>query len=75
MEGMIRPMTTVTTQSRAEQAAELAIGGMTCASCAAQVEKKLNRLDGVAATVNFATQTARVSFPASVTTGDLISMV
>ena len=45
--------------------AELAIGGMTCASCAARVEKKLNRLDGVSATVNFATETARVTFPAA----------
>ena len=43
--------------------AELAIGGMTCASCAARIEKKLNKLDGVTATVNFATETARVSFP------------
>ena len=55
--------------------AELAIGGMTCASCAARVEKKLNKLDGVTATVNFATETARVSFPATVSTGDLISVV
>ena len=43
---------------------DLAITGMTCASCAARVEKKLNRLDGVAATVNFATESARVTFPA-----------
>ncbi len=43
--------------------ADLVIGGMTCASCAARVEKKLNRLDGVCATVNLATETARVSFP------------
>jgi P-type Cu+ transporter len=42
--------------------AELAIGGMTCASCAARIEKRLNKLGGVTATVNFATQTARVSF-------------
>ena len=42
---------------------ELVIGGMTCASCAARVEKKLNKLDGVTATVNFATETARVSYP------------
>jgi len=55
--------------------AELAIAGMTCASCAARVEKKLNRLDGVTATVNFATETARVTFPATVSTGDLISVV
>jgi Cu+-exporting ATPase len=39
---------------------DLAIGGMTCASCAVRIEKKLNRLDGVAATVNFATGTAHV---------------
>ena len=35
---------------------DLTIGGMTCAACAARVEKKLNRLDGVTATVNFATR-------------------
>ena len=40
---------------------ELAIGGMTCASYAARIEKKLNRLDGVTAAVNFATETARLS--------------
>ncbi|MFD4587572.1 heavy metal translocating P-type ATPase [Streptomyces sp. NPDC058434] len=41
---------------------ELAIGGMTCASCAARVEKKLNRMDGVEATVNYATEKARISY-------------
>jgi Cu+-exporting ATPase len=54
---------------------ELGIGGMTCASCAARIEKKLNKLAGVTATVNFATETAHVSFPAEVSTGDLISVV
>src|SRR5487761_596397 len=54
---------------------ELAISGMTCASCAARVEKKLNKLDGVTATVNFATETARVGFPAAVSIDDLISVV
>ena len=54
---------------------ELSIGGMTCASCAARIEKKLNRLDGVTATVNFATEKARVSFPAAVSPDDLISVV
>ncbi|HEV2933263.1 MAG TPA: heavy metal translocating P-type ATPase, partial [Streptosporangiaceae bacterium] len=71
-------MTTATSQSRTEapgRTVELAIGGMTCASCAARVEKQLNKLDGVAATVNFATQTARVRFPASVTADDLIQAV
>ena len=42
----------------AVRAIDLAIGGMTCASCAARIEKKLNKLDGVTATVNFATETA-----------------
>ncbi len=70
-------MTAVTGASRAGamRSAELAIGGMSCASCAARIERTLNKLDGVAATVNFATETARVSFPASVSTGDLISAV
>jgi P-type Cu+ transporter len=43
---------------------ELEIGGMTCASCAARVEKKLNKLDGVEASVNYATELASVSFDA-----------
>ncbi len=59
----------------AARAADLAIGGMTCASCAARVEKKLNRLDCVTATVNFATETARVSFPVAMPATDLISVV
>ncbi len=54
---------------------DLAIGGMTCASCAARVERKLNKLDGVAATINFATEKARVSFPASIGTDELIAVV
>jgi Cu+-exporting ATPase len=41
---------------------DLPVEGMTCASCAVRVEKKLNKLDGVAATVNFATETASVEF-------------
>jgi Cu+-exporting ATPase len=56
-------------------ATDLAIGGMTCASCATRVEKKLNRLDGVTATVNLATETARVSFPESLSVADLIAVV
>ena len=55
--------------------AELAIGGMTCASCAARVQKKLNKLDGVTATVNFATAIASVTFPAVMPTRQLISVV
>ncbi|HZB48184.1 MAG TPA: heavy metal translocating P-type ATPase [Mycobacteriales bacterium] len=54
---------------------ELSIGGMTCASCAARIERKLNKLAGVTATVNYATEKARVSFPDSVTPEDLLSTV
>ncbi|WP_345771609.1 heavy metal translocating P-type ATPase [Geodermatophilus sabuli] len=54
---------------------ELAIGGMTCASCASRIEKKLNRLDGVTATVNYATEKARVSYGGDVTAADLIATV
>ena len=54
---------------------ELAIEGMTCASCATRVEKQLTRLDGVTATVNLATETATVSFPAALGAGDLIAAV
>jgi cation transport ATPase len=42
---------------------ELTIGGMTCASCAARVERRLNRLEGVTASVNLATEKAQVAFP------------
>ncbi|MFF4367476.1 heavy metal translocating P-type ATPase [Streptomyces sp. NPDC001594] len=54
---------------------ELAIGGMTCASCAARIEKKLNRMDGVSATVNYATEKARVSYGGGVEVADLIATV
>ncbi|MFF1285541.1 heavy metal translocating P-type ATPase [Streptomyces sp. NPDC058299] len=54
---------------------ELLIGGMTCASCAARVEKKLNRMDGVSATVNFATEKARVAYADGVEVADLIATV
>jgi Cu+-exporting ATPase len=53
----------------------LAVGGMSCASCAARIEKRLNQVDGVTATVNFATEQAKVDFPDSVTADDLISAV
>ncbi|MFF3399286.1 heavy metal translocating P-type ATPase [Streptomyces sp. NPDC002659] len=55
---------------------ELAIGGMTCASCAARIEKKLNRMAGVEATVNYATEKAKVSVHApDVSVDDLIATV
>ncbi|MEU1266070.1 heavy metal translocating P-type ATPase [Streptomyces cellulosae] len=54
---------------------ELLIGGMTCASCAARVEKKLNRMKGVTATVNYATEKARIAYPPGVEVADLITTV
>ncbi|MGW4504953.1 heavy metal translocating P-type ATPase [Streptomyces sp. NPDC004436] len=56
-------------------AVELSIGGMTCASCAARIEKKLNRMDGVEATVNYATEKAHVSYGGDVQVADLIATV
>ncbi|MFE3761087.1 heavy metal translocating P-type ATPase [Streptomyces sp. NPDC059104] len=56
-------------------AVELSIGGMTCASCAARIEKKLNRMDGVEATVNYATEKAHVSCTGDVRVADLIATV
>ncbi|WUJ74903.1 heavy metal translocating P-type ATPase [Kribbella soli] len=57
------------------QSVELIIGGMTCASCAARVEKKLNRMDGVTATVNYSTEKAKVTYPEGVSTDDLVATV
>ncbi len=54
---------------------ELAITGMTCASCANRIERKLNKLEGVTASVNYATEKAKVSYPGSVSTDDLLSTV
>src|SRR5690348_10658275 len=54
---------------------DLQVGGMTCASCATRIEKKLNRIEGVQATVNFATETAHVSYPPSVLVADLVRTV
>lgn len=54
---------------------ELSIDGMTCASCANRIERKLNKIDGVSATVNFATEKARVTYGDSVTPEALVSTV
>ncbi|MFE3183316.1 heavy metal translocating P-type ATPase [Streptomyces violascens] len=67
--------TTRTTPTPNPTAVELAIGGMTCASCAARIEKKLNRMDGVEATVNYATEKAKVTFREDVAVADLIATV
>ena len=67
--------TTAPAGSTADSAVELQIGGMTCASCAMRIEKKLNKLDGVAATVNYATEKAKVTIPAGYDPALLIAEV
>jgi Cu+-exporting ATPase len=54
---------------------ELVISGMTCASCANRIERKLNKLDGVVATVNYATEKAKVTYPADITPDALVETV
>ena len=55
---------------------ELPIEGMTCASCAVRIEKRLNQLEGVSASVNYATENAAVSFdPDQVAPEDLVAAV
>jgi P-type Cu+ transporter len=71
----ISPPQVTTRHGASTSAVDLRIGGMTCASCASRVEKKLNRIDGVAATVNFATETARVEHDPTIAVADLISTV
>ncbi len=72
---MTRPQPPSATAEAATDTVELDIGGMTCASCAARIEKKLNKLEGVSASVNFATERAHVSAPTTVTTQDLVDVV
>ncbi|HLN79256.1 MAG TPA: heavy metal translocating P-type ATPase [Nocardioidaceae bacterium] len=54
---------------------ELDISGMTCSSCANRIEKKLNKLEGVTATVNYATEKAKVTYTGAVTPEELVSVV
>ncbi|WP_026128929.1 heavy metal translocating P-type ATPase [Nocardiopsis prasina] len=69
-------MSSSKTASAAVEPVELAIGGMTCAACANRVEKRLNKMEGVTATVNFATEKARVTFEgAAVPVEDLVTQV
>src|SRR4051812_39172917 len=64
-------MSTITTER-----VELPITGMTCASCANRIERRLNKLDGVTATVNYATEKARVEFdPGAVAPEQLVGAV
>src|SRR5919106_5827784 len=61
--------------TQAPERIELAISGMTCASCANRIERKLNKLEGVTATVNYATEKAAISAPSDVDTQTLIDEV
>jgi P-type Cu+ transporter len=66
---------TVTPESESLKEVRLDLEGMTCASCVRRIERKLNKLDGVEATVNFATERATVHCDPSVTVDDLVSAV
>ncbi|RBQ18390.1 heavy metal translocating P-type ATPase [Spongiactinospora rosea] len=59
----------------AQNAVELSISGMTCASCANRIERKLNKLDGVTATVNYATEKAKVTFGPDIDPAALVAEV
>ncbi|MEU4720700.1 heavy metal translocating P-type ATPase [Nonomuraea dietziae] len=63
------------TDDKPHGSVELSIGGMTCASCANRIERKLNKLEGVTATVNYATEKAKVTFPEGVDPQELIATV
>ena len=68
--------TAPTPEAGPSRTVDLLVGGMTCASCVGRVEKKLNRLDGVSATVNLATASARVAYdPALVDEDTLLATV
>src|SRR5687767_13551669 len=64
-----------TTTTTTPTTVELTLGGMTCASCAARIQKRLNRLDGVDAQVNYATETATIVADPPVGTEELIGAV
>ena len=63
------------TATKSPQHIELQVGGMTCASCVARIEKKLNKLDGVSASVNFATGKASVDYAEDVSPDRLVAAV
>ena len=67
--------TEVPVSQPASSTVELELTGMTCASCANRIERKLNKVAGVSATVNYATEKAKVSYPDDVGTDDLIKAV
>src|SRR5919112_86395 len=78
MSSTTEPTTATASEQPPQESVELLLTGMTCASCANRIERKLNKLDGVSATVNYATEKAKVRYDADaagVTTDDLIAAV
>jgi Cu+-exporting ATPase len=71
----MRTMVSTMAETATTRPVDLVIGGMTCASCAARIERRLNKLDGVTATVNYATEHAKVEAPEDVDLADLIAHV
>ncbi len=63
------------TADRATSTIDLEIGGMTCAACAARIERTLNKVEGVSASVNYALESARVEAPAGVEATALIELI
>lgn len=63
------------TEAKRRETVELDIDGMTCASCAVRIEKKLNKVDGVTASVNYATEKARIDLAWPVEIEALIAVV
>jgi P-type Cu+ transporter len=68
-------MTATATDNHSTKELRLDLEGMTCASCVARIEKKLNKLDGVEATVNFATEQATVRCDSAITVDELVAAV
>ena len=57
------------------QSVELAVSGMTCTTCASRIERKLNKIPGVSASVNYATESAHVDFGPDVEVADLLRTI
>ena len=72
---MTETMNPTATDAGAHQTVALEIGGMTCASCAARIGKRLNKIEGVEANVNYATERATITFPDTISTDELIGQI
>jgi Cu+-exporting ATPase len=72
---MTETMNPTATPTDAQQTVALEIGGMTCASCAARIGKRLNKIEGVDAIVNYATERATITFPDTISTEELIGQI